>query len=196
MKKLKILFVGNSYTYYNQMPETSFIEEATAAGYEVEVTAVTHGGYRLSQYADPSDEEGIRLRQTIEGKHYDFAILQEQSHTPVTNEEGFLSGVRDVMKLIDADEFIFYATWGRNDGCELLDELRLTSDEMTEALSRAYNKAAELYGGKVAEVGRAFVAYAAFNDKNELYRSDASHPSALGSAIAASVIFKTIKETL
>ena len=189
-KPINVLFVGNSYTYYNQMPETAVLEEARGAGYEVDVTAVTRGGYRLCQFADPEDEEGKRLRETVKGKHYDFAVIQEQSYTPITNEEQFLSGARDVMALIDADKFIFYATWGRNDGCELLSELGLTSDEMTERLSAAYNKAARLYGATVAEVGKAFVAYASFNDKNELYRSDNSHPSAIGSAVAAREIFK------
>lgn len=193
-KKLQVLFVGNSYTYYNQMPEAAFTDEARSAGYEVEVTAITHGGYRLCQYADPENEEGKRLRETVAGKNYDFAVLQEQSHTPITNEAQFLEGVKDVMSLIDADKFILYATWGRNDGCELLDELGLTSDEMTEKLSAAYNKAAELYGARVAEVGKAFVAYSAFNDKNELYKSDNSHPSAIGSAVAAKEIFKQMVE--
>ena len=120
---MKILFVGNSYTYYNDMPETAFVEEAKAAGIAVEVTAVTRGGYRLCQYADPENEEGKRLRKTVTGKHYDFAVLQEQSYTPITDEAKFLEGARGVISLIDADKFIFYATWGRNDGCELLDEL-------------------------------------------------------------------------
>lgn len=191
-KSMHVLFVGNSYTYFNQMPEVAFFEEARAAGIDVEVTAVTRGGYRLCQFADPENEEGKRLRETVAGKHYDFAVIQEQSYTPITDEAKFLEGARGVISLIDADKFIFYATWGRNDGCELLGELGLTSDEMTERLSLAYNKAAKLYGAKVAEVGKAFVAYASFNDKNELYRSDKSHPSAIGSAVAAKEIFKAM----
>lgn len=182
MKKLQILFLGNSYTYYHDMPKTLFSELAAAGGYEVAVTQITHGGYRLCQYADPSDEEGKHLRETIEGKYYDYAVLQEQSVNPITNEAQFLEGIRDVMALIPADQFILYATWGRNDGSPDLEKLGLTREEMTEKLSAAYHKAAQLYGGRVAEVGKAFLAYP---NKDELYISDLSHPSAVGSAIAA-----------
>ena len=191
-KPINVLFVGNSYTYYNQMPEEAFKSLAREAGYEISVTSVTHGGYRLSQFADPEDEEGGRLRETIDGVHYDYAVLQEQSITPIKNEEEFFAGVSGVMNLISADNFILYATWGRNDGSPTLTELGLTREEMTEKLSKAYNSAAEKVGARVAEVGKAFLEYSKCHDKDDLYNPDMSHPSALGSALAARVIFEQI----
>ena len=188
MKTLKILFVGNSYTYFNKMPHTFFIEEAEKSGCKVEVTEITAGGYRLIQYADPENKNGIRLRETINGQHYDFAVLQEQSMNPIKDEAQFLEGVEGVKELIDADKFILYATWGRNDGSPQLEELGLTREEMTEKLSLAYNKAAQIYGMGIAEVGKAFLEYAATRDKDELYNPDKSHPSPVGSALAAKVI--------
>ena len=192
-KKLCVLFVGNSYTYYNEMPQTAFTELAKEAGFDVEVTAVTRGGYYLSQFADPENEEGKRLRETVRGKSYDFAVLQEQSKNPIKDEARFLAGVAGVKALINAENFILYATWGRNDGSKDLAELGLTREEMTEQLSIAYNKAAKQFGAKVAEVGKAFLAYAENNDKDDLYNPDMSHPSALGSKIAAKVILEQMK---
>ena len=189
-KPINVLFVGNSYTYYNQMPEDAFASFAREAGYEVSVTSVTHGGYRLSQFADPENEEGKRLRETIDGVHYDFAVLQEQSVTPIKNEEEFFAGVSGLMNLISADNFILYATWGRNDESPTLTELGLTREEMTEKLSLAYNSAAEKLGARVAEVGKAFLEYSKEHSKDDLYNPDMSHPSALGSALAARVIFE------
>ncbi len=191
-KKCNILFVGNSYTFYNKMPQVAFTEAAKLAGYEVEVAEITRGGYRLCQFADPENEEGKRLREEINGKHYDCAILQEQSMNPIKNEAEFLKGVEDVMALICADRFVLYATWGRNDGSKDLEALGLTREEMTEKLSAAYNKAGGLYGARVAEVGRAFLAYAAEHNKDELYTPDKSHPSAIGSTIAARVILEQV----
>ena len=191
-KKSKILFVGNSYTFYNQMPQGAFAETARAAGYEVEVTEITHGGYRLCQFADAADEEGKRLREVTDGVRYDCAVLQEQSLNPIRNQEEFLVGVRDVMASIRAERFVLFATWGRNDGSIALRELGLTREEMTEKLSIAYNKAGKAYGARVAEVGKAFLAYAAENDKDALYDADKSHPSALGSELAAKVICERV----
>lgn len=196
MKNLKILFVGNSYTYFNKMPHTFFIEEAERSGYSVESTEITAGGYRLVQYADPENKNGIRLREAIDGQHYDFVVLQEQSLNPIKDEAQFLAGVEGVKALINADKFVLYATWGRNDGSPQLEELGLTREEMTEKLSLAYNKAGELYGMSVAEVGKAFLEYSKEHDKDELYNPDKSHPSPLGSSIAAKVIWDTILHSL
>ena len=192
-EQLKILFVGNSYTYYNDMPTQAFVREAESAGYRVTVTAVTKGGAYLSQFADPEHEQGGILRQQIAEQHYDFAVLQDQSLDPIVDEARFLAGVRGVQSLIDADHFVLYATWGRNEGNEKLAELGLTRAEMTEGLSRAYRRAAELYGMQVAEVGRAFLE---FPERDALYVEDGSHPSALGSAIAARVIWQTVRSQI
>ena len=185
-KSISVLFVGNSYTYFNDMPKTSFVKEAEAAGVKVNVTAVTKGGWYLSKYADAEDEYGKRLREVIKGKRYDYAVLQEQSLCPVKDEERFSFGVGALKELIDAERFILYATWGRNEGSPDLTALGMTRAEMTERLSEAYNRAAEKYGMTVAEVGRAFLEYP---DRDALYDADASHPSAIGSEIAAKVIF-------
>ena len=186
---LRVLFVGNSYTYYNEMPQAAFTELATAAGFEVEVTAVTQGGYKLCQFADPENEHGKRLRDAIAGKHFDCAVLQEQSMNPVKDERQFFAGIEGAKKLISADRFILYATWGRNDGSPDLVDLGLTREEMTEKLSAAYNRAGEHYGMAVAEVGKAFLAQP---DKDALYDPDMTHPSAVGSEIAARIILEQI----
>ena len=192
-KRLRVLFVGNSYTYFGDMPNVTFKQTAEEAGYEVEITSITCGGYRLCQFADPENEHGIRLRKAISGVRYDFAVLQEQSLNPIKNEAEFLCGVRDVAALIDADRFILYATWGRNDNSPDLEALGLDRVEMTERLSAAYNKAAESIGATVAEVGMAFLSYAREHDKDELYAPDCSHPSPVGSNIAARTIFSEIE---
>jgi hypothetical protein len=192
MKTLKILFVGNSYTYFNDMPNTYFKQEAENAGYKVDVSSVTSGGYRLLQFTDPEDGHCQQLRKTIEGQHYDFVVLQEQSLNPIKNEEEFLAGVKGLKEMISTDCFVLYATWGRNDGSANLEELGLTRQEMTEKLSLAYNKAAELYGMRVAEVGYAFLEYSENKNKDDLYNPDKSHPSPLGSEVAAKVILKAM----
>lgn len=193
-KTLNILFVGNSYTYYNQMPEDVFTRLAEKSGYKVSVTSVTRGGYRLSQFADADNEEGKRLREITKGVRYDYAVLQDQSVNPIKNEADFISGVLGVMNLISSDNFILYATWGRNDGSPTLSELGLTREEMTEKLSAAYNVVGKKLGAGVAEVGNAFLEYSKTHDKDELYDPDKSHPSALGSEIAARVIFEKMIE--
>ena len=61
-------------------------------------------------------------------------------------------------------------------------------------LNEAYHKAGKQYGMHVAEVGHAFLNYAATHDKDDLYHEDKSHPSEIGSAIAAKVIWDQVKK--
>jgi len=190
---ISVLFVGNSYTYYNDMPHDFFVKEASAAVYSVNVTSITKGGAYLSQFADMKSEQGKKLREIIGGHHYDFAVLQDQSINPIIDEGRFLNSVRNLKELIDAEHFVLYATWGRNAGSPQLVELDLTTEQMTEKLSIAYNKAAQLYNMRVAEVGKAFMNYEL---RNDLYNADRSHPSSTGSMVAAHVIFETIESFL
>ena len=123
-------------------------------------------------------------------------MLQEQSLNPIKNEAEFLAGVEAVKGLIDADSFVLYATWGRNDHNADLEGLGISRKEMTDRLSAAYNKAGALFGMSVAEVGRVFWEYSEKHDKDALYHHDGSHPSPVGSELAAEVIFSEIKKKL
>ena len=190
----KILFVGNSYTYYNDMPQQIFAPKAAAAGLDVEVTAVTRGGWTLEKFADPQNEEGQRLRAVIAGQHYDYVVLQEQSCRPVTEPEKFFAGVAALKELLSgqAERFVLYATWGRKPGNGKLAELGLTNEEMTEQLAAAYEKAGKRFGMPVAHAGHAFAKYRARHPEVELYDPDGSHPAFKGSEIAAEAILGTI----
>ena len=130
-----------------------------------------------------------RHRNSVNGNRYDFVVIQEQSLNPVKNERDFINGVKGVMALINANKFILYATWGRNDESPDLATLGLTREEMTERLSIAYNNAGKECGATVAEVGKAFLEYSKNNDRNSLYNPDNTHPSAIGSELAAKIIF-------
>jgi hypothetical protein len=195
---MKILFIGNSYTFFHKMPEEIFAPMARAEGIDLDVTSVTRGGWYLRKFADPEGEEGKRLRAEIEGKGYDCIILQEQSCNPVVDKEDFLVAVRAMKALLSPHtaHFVLYSTWGRCQGSEKLSELGLSSAEMTDRLSAAYNEAGCDCGMTVAEVGLAFRAYGAENDVTALYDPDLSHPSQRGSEIAARVILDAVKKEL
>ncbi len=193
MKK-RILFIGNSYTYYHDMPERIFAPMAKAAGMEAEVQAVTHGGYQLSWFADPENPEGKRLRSVVEGRHYDCIVLQDHSLVTISDPGAFFGGIRSLKTLLEdkTDRFVLYATWGRKPGCVTLEELGMTNAEMTRHIAEFYDEAGQRFAMRVAHVGRAFAAYRAEHPEAELYFEDLHHSSVLGSTIAAETILSTI----
>lgn len=65
---MKMLFVGNSFTFYNDMP-TLFQNMANACALDVQVDKLTFGGYYLHQYADfESEKRYAFLKKNERGK--------------------------------------------------------------------------------------------------------------------------------
>lgn len=192
--KLRILFIGNSYTYFHHMPQILFPEKAAARGVDADVTAITRGGYRLSQFADPENEEGKRLREEIRGKKFDWVVLQDQSCNPIADREDFFRGVSALRDLLreQTGEFLLYATWCRRPGTPIPIFPEPTPEEMTRGLDEAYTWAGERLGMGVARVGKVFERYRADHPEEELYADDGSHPSRLGSELAAETILDAI----
>ena len=193
MKK-KILFIGNSYTYYHDMPERIFAPMAKEKGFDFEVQAVTHGGYKLEWFADPENEEGKRLREVVEGRHYDCIVLQDHSLSTIENPGAFFGGIRSMKALLEdkTDKFVLYGTWARKPGCDTLEQIGMTNPEMTRHIAEAYDEAGQRFGMTVAHVGKAFAAYSAAHPDAELYFEDLHHSSVLGSTVAAQVLLEAI----
>ena len=198
MKKevYSIFFSGNSCTYTNNMPVAIFKKFAEAAGYQIEVTSITNGGYRLSQLADPTDTYGAKVERALTGaKKYDFVILQEQSIRPAAETAPkFYEAVRNLSERIRKTGAtpILYATWGRKTGSSTLDTYGWTYESMTWRLAAAYQAIGEELEIPVAHVGLAFYDINTNQGGIELYNSDKSHPSYAGSYLAAVTLFAEI----
>lgn len=192
---MKILFVGNSYTFYNDMPKL-FERLMLENGYSCEVLSVTKGGRKLFQNVEGDDETAVALREAAEGKHYGVLFIQEQSMLPITDKEAFMRGVSGVCDLVNAERVILYATWGRKSGADFLKENNLTTSLMARLLDESYTEAAKTIGAEVSRVGLCFLEAFEKHSELELYNPDLSHPSYLGSCVAAMVHFATLTKNL
>ena len=191
---MKILFIGNSYTYYHDMPERIFAPMAKERGLDVDVQAVTRGGYKLEWFADPENEEGKRLRAVVEGRHYDWIVLQDHSLSTIEDSAAFFGGLRAMKELLadKTENFLLYATWARKPGCDTLEKIGMTNPEMMRHIAESYDEAGRRLDMKVAHVGRAFAAYQEAHPEAELYFCDLHHSSVLGSTIAAETILNVM----
>lgn len=189
-----ILFIGNSYTYYSDMPEKLFAPMAEAAGFPCRVTSVTVGGCTLERFADENDGPGKKLRKAIAGQQYDIVVLQEQGLRPATEPEVFRRSVEALLTFLkpQAQHFMLYATPGRKDGHGDLEKLGLTSAELTEQLAASYDTVGRAFGLPAAQVGRVFLARQAVCPDEELYDADLLHPSLAGSTLAAGEILRVM----
>ncbi|MBQ2117839.1 MAG: hypothetical protein II192_02145, partial [Clostridia bacterium] len=75
---LRVLFIGNSHTFFNDMP-LLFAGIAAADGREITVESVTKGGWTLEKHANKNDECGKQIDRLLREERFDFVILQENS---------------------------------------------------------------------------------------------------------------------
>ena len=192
---LTVLFVGNSYTYFNSMPSMIFSEIADAAGYEPYVFSVTAGGHNLYQHADPKDVCGLQVAGHLREKNdymFDYVVLQEQSMRPASNDLAtFYDAVRDLAgrtKAIHATP-VLYSTWGRHSSSDYLTQAGLTNETMTWKLAASYAAIGQELDIPVGFVGLAFYEVYTGDSGIELYDPDFTHPSYAGSYLAAMTLF-------
>lgn len=184
---MKVLMLGNSFTYYHDMPKM------LAALLGEEVDSVTRGGACLYQMLDPQDELSQQVSEAIHRQKWDYIVLQEQSNAPALRPELFHPSVAKLCEIIRANgaKPVLYASWAYREGSEKLASTGMTYDEMDQAMYNSYHKAGEENNALVADVGKAFTAFRGIIDPYE--QVDDYHPSEAGSLLAAHVIAKVLE---
>ena len=188
----KILFIGNSFTYFNDMPEL-LKQLFDGANIPVEIASVVKGGWYLSRYADPENEMHPAILEAAK-QEWDYVVLQDQSFNPAGNKEDFLAAAHKLAKLFPCrKKLVFYQTWAYEDGSVKLSQTGKTYEELHEALRDAYRQAAEELNALCVPAGDAFrLAHDQYYYKFDLYRADAFHPSILGSYMITCTFFATL----
>ena len=184
---MRILMLGNSFTFTNHMPQ--MLASLTGA----EVVYHTRGGARLSEQRNPNTRLGSQTQAVLQKEKWDYVVLQEMSHGPITAPKSFFSSVEQLCRQIRANGAvpILYATWAyQKDGAKLAAK-SWDYDEMARTLSEACHKAARENNALIADVGRRFYE---LSDTQRLYAADGVHPSELGSRIAAETIAAVIRQ--
>jgi len=189
-----ILFLGNSYTYYNDLP-AMVRSLASAVGLSATTSSNTPGGQTFQGHTSSSTS-------TINSGNWDVVVLQEQSQKPAFPQSYvYQTSLLDSMALVNAIRSkdpctvpVFHQTWGRLNGdsqfCGQLPEL-CTYEGMQDRLTDSYSTFASTnQPASVAPVGEAFRGFG--DTRQSLYSGDGSHPSREGSYLAACTLLETI----
>ncbi len=190
---MNILFLGNSYTYYNDMPKI-FEHICREFGHDVSVDSVTHGGYSFEDFLTPGDEDGELFLRKLKENEYDIVVLQEQSVRPASSPEKFFSSLRVLVPMIReaGAEPVLYETWGRRDGHETLEKHSWTHEQMQEKLKESYTNAGKEFDIRVVYAGEKFHRAYRSETGDRVFFEDGTHPSPLGSTIVALEFYKEL----
>lgn len=177
-EKMRVLFIGNSHTYVNDMPEL-FAGMAREKGIPCEVTMIAHGGWFLHQHQKEPD-----VRFNILFGNYDYVVLQEHAH-PFGPESVMIEAAKEISKWIrEAGSIpVAYMTWAEK-------ENEAGQQQMTDA----YRRMAVETGAVLAPVGEEWWKYKHAHPEVEMYASDGEHASLEGSTLAARILLEAIQE--
>ncbi len=193
-EEINILFIGNSFTYYNNMP-TILALMASSSGYLVHVEQIAYGGFELSQYVSLGSTETQEVVDKLNEREWDYVILQEQSSKPATDKTGFIQSVGQLNQLIQLNgaKTVLYSTWSYRDGTEKLMSTGYTYTDFYQALTSAYLEASNLYNTMLAPVGTVFYNLSLNETSiNLLDYADDFHPTIEGSYVAAYTFYLMI----
>ena len=185
----RVLFIGNSYTYVNDLPAT-FVQLAGAGGHPVATDSVAEGGATLAD-ALASGATADKLAATKWG----FVVLQEQSEIPSVaqfRDQQMYPAARSLVARIKGAGAtpLFFMTWAHRDGWPengMPDYLT-----MQRQIDAAYVTIAQQLGVPAAPVGFAWSTVHRTDPALTLWQDDGSHPTAAGTYLAACVFYAVI----
>lgn len=181
----KTFFIGNSITYYHQMPE---MLSGLFAARKVAVKTDQHtpGGSSVAENAASPE-----VKQKISDEKWDYVVVQDSSRGPMSPQPMIDARNKLCESIVKKGAMpVVFVTWGYW-GRPSREASRLTEEQLAAANAK-YCASAKVPGGGVAPVGPAWQMALDKDPKNPMHIQGDVPPTPEGSYLAACVIFATI----
>lgn len=173
-----VLFIGNSLTYTNDLPET-VAALARSVGDTVSVRAIALPNVALIDHVNGASTAPTVIR----AEHWDFVVLQQGPSSLPANRDTLVLATRQF------DPFIKAA------GATSAQLMAWPSSDRPQDFPRVLassQSAARAVGGVVFAAGQAWAVALARDTSLPLYGADGYHPAPLGTYLAALVVYEGI----
>jgi hypothetical protein len=174
---MKVLFIGNSYTFFNSLPQ-AVAALAAAAGASMAIDEALSGGKDLQWHW----EEGEGRAKLASGAP-DFVVLQDHSLGAIHARDKLFDYSRRFAAEIRSHgaQPVFFMTWARR-----------FAPETQAFIADAYSAIARELAARLAPAGIAWQRSLAARPDIVLHMEDGSHPTPQGSYLAACVLMATL----
>ncbi len=180
---LRVLFIGNSYTFYNAMPE-QVGHIARELGTRCTCEYVVEGGATLRSHF----EQGEATRRLQNG-NFTHVVLQEKSTGSLHSRNDFDDYVDRFVEHArqSGTEPLLYLTWARAEGSEVYtaDWSGGSPQLMLNRLQEAYETAAHRNSARIIPIGSVWMYAITQGAPASLHDVDLHHASPLGGHVTA-----------
>lgn len=175
---MKVLFLGNSHTFFNDMPElfARFVERTTGA--KPEVVMLAYSGRDLEWHR----KEYFALRFNLLYGGYDYCVIQQAAHPypPVESTLGIGGEIIDLCQRCGVKPVV-YMTWAE----KRFPEHQQIMIDTCEQLAREHD-------ALLAPIGRIWQQLQQSCPELELYHTDGEHAGPYGDFLIAVVLCKLL----
>lgn len=195
---MRVLFVGNSYTHYNNMPKL-FEQMADSKGVKIEVLMDAKSSHTFQMHSKRPE-----LYKNIGSTKWDYVVLQGFSRELAQDEAMIdslsLPYLKQLLDSIYANNkctnVLLYQTWGYDGGYKD-DSLGIDWDyqTMSDRVHKGYLYVGEKLNLSIVPVGKVWETVKENNPQINLYQEDKQHPSLAGSYLAASCFYAALFKT-
>lgn len=174
---VRILFVGNSLTYFNDLPELVEVA-ARAQGQTVVTEMLAYPNYAILDYWDDGEVQGL-----IANGNFDFVVIQQGPSSQAFGREVLFSYGKKYSDLCNAHnaKLAFFMVWPSR-----------TYYHTFDGVITNHREAAIATGSILCPVGEVWKNHFDTTGDFSYYGSDGFHPSLKGSQVAAEVIANTL----
>jgi hypothetical protein len=176
---VKILFVGNSLTYTNDLPKL-VEKEGKKQGIPIKTKMIAYPNYALIDHLDTNI-----VKEALEKGAYDYLIVQQGPSSQSEGKELLFEAGEKLTELCAKyqTKLCFFMVWPALDHYQTFD-----------AVIKNHREAALLFDAILCPVGEAWKAHFEATDNFDYYGPDDFHPTLKGSQKAAEIIVKTLFE--
>ena len=176
-KAIKVLFVGNSFTYFFNLPQV-VASMVQSQGVEIITRQSTVGGSTLEQHW--KEERGTRTRKLLDSLQWDYVVLNNHSLITVDGPDEFMEYSKKFIELIRSKgaEPIIMQTWGYKSNPLLI-----------RPIMEGYAKLAAETKADMVPAGELFAEARKWRPDLEMFQDD-KHPSSNGTYMLGLAFFK------
>lgn len=175
----EVLFVGNSFTYFWNMPQ--MVNAMCKLGNDsLKTFQSTVGGSTFKQHYNR--EKGTKTRDYLDSKKWDYVILQDHSLGPVEQPEDFMAyGTKLVTEVRSKNAIpVLYLTWGYH-----------SNPLIQQVVNKKYSELAKKLNVPYIPVGEIFMKARELRPDLNMYFDD-KHPSSDASYLIALIFYKAL----
>ena len=171
---MKVLFIGNSHTYYNDMPHLFAEMCESLTGERTDVTMLAFSNRKLEWHC----EEYFPVRFALLYGNYDYCVIQQFGH-PIPPIEETEPSLEKLIRLCEGvnTKPVLYMTWAKRN-----------EPEKAELIRGIYRTLAQKYGTLLAPMAEIFESLRIDHPEIDLDWFDGSHASPYGDYLVAATL--------